>query len=740
MDPSTATDLSALRISRAAFLVVLESPSAGDVGRMIPIVAGVTIGRTTQSDIRLGDPSLSRCHVRFTRDHDVVTLHDLGSRNGTHVNDTAVSQVELRAGDLVRAGATLMQFQNGATGHSDAWIRRTLGSSGVALWEYFAETGELVFSEHVDHALGFPPSTLARQRLALARCVHPDDVARATQALRETDRDASLELELRLQLSAALERWVVLRGHPSPARPDGPSAAGTIVDITRLKRRESTLARTAMVFESLADAVLLTDPSDEVVDVNAAAARVFSTDKARAIRSKLLAVVPIHDGVRHLSEARAAIASTGRWGSPAPVRMGELYFEVQAFPLRTECDEIVGTVWVLRDVTEKKRMADQIVFLDRLAALGTLSAGVAHEINNPLTFILGNADFVRSRPGLDKSGGVGEALDEICEGVGRIAAIVSDLKKFARAESGPAVQVTEPRAAIELALKMTGSLIRPLARVVTSYEATARVMAVESQLIQSLVNVLMNAGQAMASAHGRTADRTESIISVATRNDRDGVLIEIADTGPGMAPEVAARVFEPFFTTKPMNEGTGLGLAICHGLVTGMGGTITLDSAVGRGTTVRIWLRATADAPVATAPLPATREPHERLRVLLVDDEPLVRRAMSRMLSSHELSVADGFRAAVEHLFVRRESFDVVVCDLMMPDGTGMDLHERIAAERPDLSDRFVFVTGGAFTERAENFLQATASPTLHKPVRSQTLHHTLRQLMTAVAAQPTST
>lgn len=110
------------------------------------------------------------------------------------------------------------------------------------------------------------------------------------------------------------------------------------------------------------------------------------------------------------------------------------------------------------------------------------------------------------------------------------------------------------------------------------------------------------------------------------------------------------------------------------------------------------------------------------------------------MLSIHDLVVADGFRAAVEHLFVKREQYDVIVCDLMMPAGTGMELHERMAAERPDLCDRILFVTGGAFTERAKTFLQATSSPTLHKPVRSQVRQHALRQLMTTGAAQPTST
>jgi CheY-like chemotaxis protein len=191
-----------------------------------------------------------------------------------------------------------------------------------------------------------------------------------------------------------------------------------------------------------------------------------------------------------------------------------------------------------------------------------------------------------------------------------------------------------------------------------------------------------------------------------------------------MSAEVRERAFEPFFTTKPY-AGTGLGLSICHGLVTGMGGTISLRSVEGQGTTASLWLRMGMRQVEAPLP-PAATVPQDRLRVLVIDDEPVLLRAATRVLSDQEVVTADGYTAAAERLLLRRESFDVILCDLMMPDGTGMDLHARLLAERPELVPRVVFMTGGAFTERSRDFLRNTSNLQLQKPVDHATLRRTI--------------
>jgi CheY-like chemotaxis protein len=369
---------------------------------------------------------------------------------------------------------------------------------------------------------------------------------------------------------------------------------------------------------------------------------------------------------------------------------------------------------VFRDVSERERMAGQIAFLDRLVSLGTLSAGVAHEINNPLTFIVGNVEVLRDALAHGDMEYVGEAIEDIAQGAQRIAAIVRDLRTFARGGATGEPAPVELRSAVELALKLTGVTVRERARVVTVFEATRPALAVESRLVQVLVNLLINAAQAIPDG------QPDPTVTIATRDEQGGVSIEVRDTGVGMAPGVIARAFEPFFTTKAM-AGTGLGLSVCHGLVTAMGGTIALSSDGTSGTAARIWLPAAR--PVASPPRARTSTTlPPPMRVLVIDDEPQLLSCVARLLRTHKVVTADSWRAAVERLFVRRETYDVVLCDLQMPDGTGMDLYERVAAERPELAAAMVFVTGGALSERSEAFLQQPGRRWVAKPVTRDVL------------------
>ena len=193
------------------------------------------------------------------------------------------------------------------------------------------------------------------------------------------------------------------------------------------------------------------------------------------------------------------------------------------------------------------------------------------------------------------------------------------------------------------------------------------------------------------------------------------------DTGHGIAPEVLDRIFEPFFTTKPAGVGTGLGLAICHGIVTGLGGEIRVESQPGRGSVFRVILppaRAPAPEP-ADRPGPASAP---RGRILVVDDEPLVGRAIQRILGAdHEVVVETSGRAALARA-ERGERFDLLLCDLMMPEMTGQDLLEALERTAPDLAGRVVFLTAGAFTPAAREFLERTRRPRLEKPFEAEAL------------------
>jgi two-component system cell cycle sensor histidine kinase/response regulator CckA len=254
--------------------------------------------------------------------------------------------------------------------------------------------------------------------------------------------------------------------------------------------------------------------------------------------------------------------------------------------------ELLGAVMVFRDVTEQKRLQKQLEIADRLASLGTMAAGVAHEVNNPLFVVLANAGLVLEEltgalsalaSGVSAAPAIEEAIAmqrEVLSAASRITRIVADLGAFSRPEQ-QASGALDVRGAIEWAVRSTAHEFRHRARLSTSLTRVPKVDADETRLGQVLVNLLINA------AHAITPGNVEgNQVGVATRTDDAGrVIIEVSDTGSGIAPEVLGRIFEPFFTTKPVGIGTGLGLSICHGLVAAMGGELTVESRVRVGTT-----------------------------------------------------------------------------------------------------------------------------------------------------------
>jgi CheY-like chemotaxis protein len=355
-----------------------------------------------------------------------------------------------------------------------------------------------------------------------------------------------------------------------------------------------------------------------------------------------------------------------------------------------------------------------------LAAVGTLAAGIAHEINNPLAYVLLGLQYLeRELPKVAndpaRMSDMLERLSEVRTGAERVGGIVSGLKMFSRAdevERGP----VDLQAVVEAAIKIADNEIRHRARLVRTYETNALVHGNAARLEQVFLNLLVNAAHAVSD---REASGSE--IRVHLRLPAaDRVIAEVSDNGMGIERDVLPRVFDPFFTTKPVGVGTGLGLPICRSIVEGFGGQIVLESEIGRGTTVRITLpifmetdaREATEAKVAPSSVP----PADRGKVLVVDDEPLVAALLSRMLSSeHDVTVATNAAEALERL--EESGFDVIVCDVMMPGMTGMDLYAVIRERTPALSTRMVFVTGGAFVPKIADFLSSIDNPKLDKPL-----------------------
>jgi signal transduction histidine kinase len=401
---------------------------------------------------------------------------------------------------------------------------------------------------------------------------------------------------------------------------------------------------------------------------------------------------------------------------------------------------------------EQTKMRERLMISERMASAGMLAAGVAHEINNPLAIAALNLDMnsealarAIARANEIKARGSGAAallgqeladldapLQDAREALKRIRDIVRDVKLFSR-QDDEMVTTVDLRRVVDSSARMAWNEIRHRARLVKTYGDVPLVRANESRLGQVLLNLLVNAAQAMPESQ---ASRHE--IRVTTRTAEDGqAIVEVADTGSGIPKENLERIFDAFFTTKPLGVGTGLGLAICRGIVVDLGGHIEVESEIGKGTLFRLVLPAGCES--ATVVKAARVDPGGiRARVLVVDDEVALGRALSRNLSvRHEVTVLTGGAEAVACL-ASGARFDVILLDVMMPDMSGMRVHQELQRIAPDQAARIIFLTGGAFSVGAREFLDRVPNPRLEKPVETATLLALIDALATQEIADVT--
>lgn len=380
-----------------------------------------------------------------------------------------------------------------------------------------------------------------------------------------------------------------------------------------------------------------------------------------------------------------------------------------------------GGVGVVDDVTERRAIEARLAQGDRMASLGRLAAGVAHEINNPLAYVRTSLDIMdRALAGLEASAGTlaraNEALLKAYDGVERVRVIAGDLKTFSRGDEGSWLPV-DLRVVVDTAVNLAWNEIRHRAELVRELRAVPTVMGSETRFVQVLVNLLVNAAHAIDERGGGSG---EQITVRLGEMNPDRVFIEVRDTGIGIPADRVSRIFEPFWSSKPKSQGTGLGLSICHGIVSAAGGEIRVTRSTPQvGTTFRIELPAIRGLGntkhIGTAgPLPSSVA--RRGRLLVIDDELRLARTLELALEDHiDIEVIESGQGAIELLTVR-SNFDMVLCDLMMPEVSGMDVYTHVAANDPKLAERFVFMTGGAFTDRARDFLKEQKRPRLEKP------------------------
>jgi PAS domain S-box-containing protein len=382
-----------------------------------------------------------------------------------------------------------------------------------------------------------------------------------------------------------------------------------------------------------------------------------------------------------------------------------------------EFEGVPAQLMVGSDVTDRKKIQDRLLLTDRMAALGTLAAGVAHEINNPLAYAyLGLSIAARALDRPDGREDLRSAIASATEGIERVRAIVADLKTFSRSDeetAGP-VDVNE---VLEATLRLAGRELEGRIDVVRAQGADQPAHANRARLGQVFLNLVLNAIEAIPEGE-------RGLIRIVTRTRGGRVEVEIADNGTGIAPGDLERIFDPFFTTKPVGKGTGLGLAISHRIVTRLGGEISVTSRTvvpdddPERPPLRTFVRVSIpimrnEIECLAKSVEPPERPERRLRVLVVEDEPAIGKALEHLLrGAHDPVVATSGRAAID-LLRCDDAFDVILCDLAMPDPDGIAVYE---AASPQVASRFVFLTGGAFTERARAFLESVPNRRLEKP------------------------
>jgi signal transduction histidine kinase/CheY-like chemotaxis protein len=501
-----------------------------------------------------------------------------------------------------------------------------------------------------------------------------------------------------------------------------------------------------VLMEAMSEGVATLTAQGLITYCNARFSAIVGAPLERTIGGPISRFVPEADGERF--QALLAAGTLGRSegefrlqppgvGAPVPVRLAVVGVAMDGAP--THCLVMTDLTEQCRQsaeiAAERTQMQSRLHLADRMSSLGTLAAGVAHEINNPLAYLVTSLELMSQRLpelvspaeklGSEPTEWLRRQLARARQGAERVRLIVHGLKVFSRADD-ETMGVIDPRRALDASIQLVSSEIHHQAQLAKDYDGLPGVWANEARLGQVFVNLLVNATQAIPAG-----DAAHHEIRVTGRTDAEGsAVIEIHDTGSGIEAEHLALIFDPFFTTKPLNVGTGLGLALCHAIISSFSGHIAVESEPGVGSVFRVVLPGverevpTPVAPSLVAPVIAPRG-----RLLFIDDEQDLCEAMREAVGGcHDVVTTTDARQALT-LLAAGQRFDLILCDMRMPEMTGIDFHTRLGADNPAQASRVVLMSGG-FTRRPGDAPITWPRPLLDKPFAVEEILSRMREKM----------
>ena len=409
-----------------------------------------------------------------------------------------------------------------------------------------------------------------------------------------------------------------------------------------------------------------------------------------------------------------------------------IFIENSILPIRNSEGEITGFRGISRDVTERKRMEEErrqlelkAQFASRLASVGEMASGIAHEINNPLTGVIGYAQLLLQE---DLPGDVRKDVETINDGAQRVANVIQRLLTFAR-QTKPQRTYVNINEVLATTLDLRGyhlqtSNIKVTAQLAPNLPLT---VADAGQLQQVFLNLIVNAETEMKLARG------SGKLTVKTQPANNFIRISFKDDGPGIAEGNLERIFDPFFTTRQVGQGTGLGLSVCYGIISEHGGKIYAESKSGKGATFTVELPVVTEDKQLELPELAATEPHKvaRARILVIDDEEVVREFIRKVLAEagHQVETVDNAQDALE--MVKGKTYRIILLDIKMPGMSGIELYKRFQKMAPSLTRRVIFVTGDVMGARTTAFLSKVKSPYITKPFDARQLNIAINRLFT---------
>ena len=491
------------------------------------------------------------------------------------------------------------------------------------------------------------------------------------------------------------------------------------------------------VVQAATDAIVLGDSEGRIITWNQGAQAIFGYTEAEVLGEPLTTLMP----ARYREAHQQAVEQLMRAGQGRvlgrTLEFHGLRKDGREFPL-----EISLATWqaggsmfcsgIIRDVTERKQAIEQLqrqqealYQREKLAAMGSLLASVAHELNNPLSVVMMQADLLSVEL---QDEAVAERIKEVSQSAERCVHIVRNFLALAR-QNPPQRTLVALNTVVEEALALLAYALRIDDIAVEQYLAAdlPPLWADPHQLYQVMVNLITNAHQAL-----RESPPPRRLILTSRYDPAQRLVsLEVGDTGPGILPELQQRIFEPFFTTKRPGVGTGLGLPFCKGIIEGHGGSISVESVPGQGAVFRIALQVEAAAPaVAPTPAPEVLPPAKGGTILVIDDEPGITGALAYLLrrDGHTVETAANGRLALAKLPGR--TYDLILCDLRMPELDGRGFYRELEQHYPHLMRRVIFLTGDALSPEAREFLEKVGVWQLSKPFRAaevrQAIQHAL--------------